>query len=373
MSGFQGQVNLTQAPGVAGDFASANPRASALATNGGLVAGAGGVTVGKFAWIDTDGVTVYNRGTATRAPDGFVHREQQALITQYLGEATMVIPQGFPVTLMSAGDYFAKVTGATAATQNATVYADYFSGDITIGAAATGASVTAAIGATSTASLGSTFTATGTGTSLAVTSVTGYLSVGDTISGTGVPVGTTIVAQVSGTAGAAGTYTTSVATTASAATVTSFGTVLNVTAVTGLISIGDNLAGTSMPTGAVISAQLTGTAGSTGTYRMSVAGTAYVASASSITMYGTVMNVTAIGSGTLYVGAAITGTGVPSGAVISSQITGTANGVGTYGISIAASAYAASTTVTATNGVLTNFKAKAAAAVGELTKISTWG
>ena len=46
MTGFQKQVNLTPAPAVAGDYASANPHVSVLAGPGGLVAGVGGVTVG---------------------------------------------------------------------------------------------------------------------------------------------------------------------------------------------------------------------------------------------------------------------------------------------------------------------------------------
>ncbi|PYD47139.1 structural cement protein Gp24 [Novacetimonas pomaceti] len=40
------------------------------------------------------------------APDGFVVREQQGLMTQYLQEATMTIPQGFMVTLADGGDVF---------------------------------------------------------------------------------------------------------------------------------------------------------------------------------------------------------------------------------------------------------------------------
>ena len=300
--GFQKQVNLTPAPAVAGDFASSNPRATVLAGPGGLVAGALGVTVGKFAWVDDDGVTVQSFGTATKAPQGFVHREQQALIQQYLAESGMNIPQGFPVVLHNAGDFWAKLAGDNAATIGAAIYADYSNGDVCAVAAPAGASVTASIGAT--------FTATGTGTSLVVTSVTGRISIGDKIAGTGVTAGTTIAAQVSGTAGGAGTYTTSAATTAAAATVTAFGTVLNVTAV---------------------------------------------------------------GSGVLEVGDAVSGTGIPSGAVVASQVSGTAGGVGIYTLDTAATAYAASTTVTAVGGVLTAFKAQSAAAVGELVKISTWG
>ena len=110
--GFQTQVNAQQAPAVAGDFASSNPRAAVVAPEGGFVAGAAGVTVGRFAWVQSDGKTVLNTGTGTGKPDGFVHREQQAFITAYLGEASNVVPVGQPVTLMRTGDYFATATGS---------------------------------------------------------------------------------------------------------------------------------------------------------------------------------------------------------------------------------------------------------------------
>ncbi len=65
------------------------------------------------------------------------------------------------------------------------------------------------------------FTATGSGTNLTVSAVTlGTITIGDTISGTGIPTGTTIVSQTSGTTGGPGAYVTSVATNAAAATVT---------------------------------------------------------------------------------------------------------------------------------------------------------
>ena len=110
--GFQTQVNAQQAPAVAGDFASSNPRAAVVAPEGGFVAGAAGVTVGRFAWVQSDGKTVLNTGTGK--PDGFVHREQQALISTYLAESGNLIPVGFPVTLMRTGDYFATATGNSA-------------------------------------------------------------------------------------------------------------------------------------------------------------------------------------------------------------------------------------------------------------------
>lgn len=110
--GFQTQVNAQQAPACAGDFASANPRAATVSPEGGFVAGAAGVTVGRFAWIDTDGKTVKNTGTGK--PDGFIHREQQSLISTYLAEGSNFIPVGFPVTLMRTGDYWAKANNNSA-------------------------------------------------------------------------------------------------------------------------------------------------------------------------------------------------------------------------------------------------------------------
>ena len=269
---------------------------------GAFIAGPNGVTIGNFVWVEADGRTVNNYATGSVKPTGFVHRDQQGLLTEYLQAAGTLIPAGFPVSIMVEGDFLDLIAGGSDAVYGSACYASYADGSLWIGAAPTGFSATGSIGAT--------FTATATGTSLAVTAVTGLISIGDTISGTGVPAGTTIVAQVSGTTGGAGTYTTSVATTASAATVTSFGIVLDVTAVA---------------------------------------------------------------SGTLNVGDAVTGTGVPANATIASQVSGATGGVGIYTIDIPATAYAASTTLTGVGGILTSFVAKTAAAVGDLVQISTWG
>lgn len=67
------------------------------------------------------------------------------------------------------------------------------------------------------------FTGTGSGVNLTTTSVTGIIKPGDTVTGTGVPAGTTIVSQTSGTTGGAGVYVTSAATTASSGSLTSGG------------------------------------------------------------------------------------------------------------------------------------------------------
>ena len=64
-------------------------------------------------------------------------------------------------------------------------------------------------------------TGTGAGTNLTISGTpSGVISVGATVAGTGIPAGTTILSQTSGTTGGAGVYVTSVATTASSAVLT---------------------------------------------------------------------------------------------------------------------------------------------------------
>jgi Protein of unknown function (DUF3383) len=122
-----------------------------------------------------------------------------------------------------------------------------------------------------TASIGATFTASGSGTNLTVSAIAyGYISPGDTISGTGVPSGTTIKSQTSGTPGGDGVYVTSVATTASSASLTAASTVLNVTgSVTGTITDGLLVAGSGVTGSPNILSQISGTAGGVGLYQLS--------------------------------------------------------------------------------------------------------
>lgn len=121
---FQTQVNVNPAPAIEGDFASANPHASVLAYlngagpegsgGGALVAGADGVIVGRFAYaLNADG-TVGNAKVAN-ARIGFVGREQSgAMITAFLGSATMTVLAGYEVTLYNAGDFWGRfAAGAT--------------------------------------------------------------------------------------------------------------------------------------------------------------------------------------------------------------------------------------------------------------------
>lgn len=119
-----------------------------------------------------------------------------------------------------------------------------------------------------TASIGATCTATSSGTNITISSVTGLISVGDRITGTGISGTVTIVSQTSGSTGGAGVYVTSASTTCTAASVTVTSNVLNVTAVaSGAIVFGNQVAGTSVPSGDYVSGFLTGTGG-VGTYTL---------------------------------------------------------------------------------------------------------
>lgn len=102
---FPSAVHQFPAPAVEGDFASANPRASVVAGDSALVAGASGAVVGRFGWVDANG-KVTNSGTG--APDGFVHRDMQATITTWLAENGMTIQAGQGMTLMNGGDFWCK-------------------------------------------------------------------------------------------------------------------------------------------------------------------------------------------------------------------------------------------------------------------------
>lgn len=311
-SGFQTQVYGQPAPAVAGDFASQNPYFTYDAGPGALVAGAAGVIIGRFAWttppVDPNGSNAIANSFGAGPVAGFVHREQQGLITAFLGTAGvagMLIAPGYMVTLCIGGDFWVKNDGAAAATKGMKAYAELTTGKAffaATGAPATGASVTGSVAASTSSVTGSiannilTVTAVGSGT----------LRNGTTISGTGVATGTTVVSQISGTTGGVGTYYVSI------------------------------------PEQTVASTTISGT-------------------------YGT-MTVTAVGSGTLGVGQVLSGTGVDAGTTITGLITGT-GGTGTYAVS--SNTVVGSTTITATSNVETKWIAMSNGLAGELVKISS--
>lgn len=137
--GFQSSVNIQPAPGFCGDFATENPRYSFPAGQMGLTAGTGGVSVGAFAWLQTDGQTVLsnqNTGSpATTAPTGFVPRLLDAVIQGRLDSYGNNIPQGWPVSVISGADLFMTAGNSTAAVLGQKVFAKLTDGSMTTGAA----------------------------------------------------------------------------------------------------------------------------------------------------------------------------------------------------------------------------------------------
>jgi hypothetical protein len=268
---FQTQVGVQPAVAVAGDFASSNPRNSVLAGAGGLVAGPNGVTVGRFAWavapLDDVGAPTSVSNTGTGPVTGFVHREQQALITTYLAESSMLVPQGFPITLFSTGDFWVKNEGTTTALIGQKAYAAFSNGAANF--AATGSPIGGALGTGTIASTTATFNASITGNVMTVTNVaTGTLVIGGLITGgTGVITNTAIVSQLTGSIGGTGTYLLNFGeqTVASALLTETWG-LLNVTAITTAgFGVGDVVTGSGVAANTQIVALGTG-AGSTGTY-----------------------------------------------------------------------------------------------------------
>lgn len=368
--GFPRQVNVQAAPAVAGDFCDANPRSTVDAGQGSFVAGASGLVIGAFAWVDALTNRIANSFGAG-APTGFVQRDQQALITAYLADNSMVIPPGYPCTLFNAAGFWVLNAGSTTSAIGNKAYANNSNGSVSFGPTGTppaAASVTGSIAATVVTGAIAVNSATGSiaGGVLTVSAIAAgtVLGAGQTLSGTNVDPATTILAQLTGTAGGVGTYSVSISQTIASETIVASGGGLTVSAVTsGVLAIGQTLGGAAA--GTVITGYGTGVGG-TGTYTVSVSQTF---ASGTLTASGGVLSVTAVGSGALAVGDAISGSGVTAGTTITGFITGT-GGAGTYAVSV--SQTATSTTITVAAGTETKWVASSIGAPGELVKMTTW-
>lgn len=270
MAGFQTSVAVQPAPAVLGDFADSNPRASVQAGPRGLVAGSLGVYVGRFAWLSKSSLdgdnapsVVNNFGSGPVA--GLVHREQQGLITTYLQQSGLIVPAGFPITVLSAGGIWIKNDGATAVQAGMKAYANFADGKATF--AATGAASTASATGSIAAATGS-FTGSIADNILSITAVSSGTAVkGGLLSGTNVATGTRIVSQLTGTAGGIGTYVVSIPNQTVASTTISetYGTFTAASALSGLFVVGSVLSGSGVTAGTTITDFGTGTGG-LGTY-----------------------------------------------------------------------------------------------------------
>jgi hypothetical protein len=325
---FQTVIKDYQAPGVAGDFASTNPFANVLAGPGALVAPAGGLIVGNFAWVGPEGQVSQSYVAGYQL--GFLGRNEQALITEFLGEASMVVPEGFMITLFNEGDFWANFPAGAAP-------GDYVFADPNDGTPVAASTDSAPTLGTVTATAGNTSSSaslTSGSAVLTVTTVThGIISPGDSITGTGIPSNTTILNQLTGTPGGAGTYTMSANASAdeSDEAIVVKSSYLLVTAVAdGSLNFGDVLTGTGVASGTTVEGQAA-----------PFAGVCSLATSTALT-------VTSVQPGTdlLRVGAVVVADGVPAGTTISAQVSGTPGGVGVYTLSAASTVTQAGVAVT---------------------------
>ena len=285
MPDFPNQINATQAPGVEGDFASANLRRAVLAGEGALIAGAGviagvsvpGAVVGRFGWltyqsVDSDNAPGTLNTFGTGLPAGLVSRAQVGLITQYLSSGVTYRNSGFQCMAWSEVDLWVKNAGTTQAQIGQKAFANYADGSVTFAAA--GASIASGTSTTSTIAAG-TMTVTGSITGdvfTASSGLTGNIYPGEIISGTNVATGTQIVSQVTPLlAGEAlnglGRYTVNFPeqTVASTAISGTYGLLTVSGTITGTWGVGQTVTGGTTSAGTVITALLSG-AGGAGTY-----------------------------------------------------------------------------------------------------------
>lgn len=135
-----------------------------------------------------------------------------------------------------------------------------------------------------TASLGASFTGSQTGTALTTTGTTGLISIGDAVAGSGVAANTKILSQTSGSPGGDGVYVTNLSGTAASAACTAASNVLDVTVVaSGTIAVGQSVTGAGV-TLAIVTGLLTGTGG-VGTY--TIGGAAQHVASEAMTLEGT--------------------------------------------------------------------------------------
>lgn len=274
---FQKQVNVQGAFGIAGDFASGNPRFTVDAGPGGIVAGTS-LYAGRFAWttppLDSDGTCQIANSFGSGSVAGFVHRDQTGLLTTYLQEASQQVPAGFQTTLFSGGDFWVVNSGATEVAVGNKAYANYATGLVSF--AATGSPLAGASGSASTIAA-ETFSTTGsiTGNIMTVTAVgSGSVYPGVLVT-SGAATGTQVISQISGTAQGIGTYYVNIPDQAVTSTTLS-GTYGLFTAGGTIVSgfaVGDILSGSGVTSGTAITALISGTGGA-GTYAVQTTQTA---------------------------------------------------------------------------------------------------
>lgn len=406
--GFPKQVNTQPAIGVPGDFASINPRATALGGINAFVAGPAGVTIGAFCWFDPVLPNVVNSFGAGPVA-GFVGRFGLGgdVFTPGPGnpDASFSIPAGQPVTVYSAGDFLVANNGSSPtsifpvlkayANNNTGLVSFAATGTPPTSAADTAATLKQIVSASTGGALPVANTATGyitagVGGAFAVLTVTAVGAgsvlaggVGQAISGPGIDPNTTIIAQLpGGTVGGAGTYTVSINQNVGSSTATvaiglsGGGLTLTGANTSGVFAPGMTISGTNIPTGTTILAYGTATAGAAGTYLVDRPATV-AATASTVTAANAMLlTVSSSNVGVWNLFDIIAGSSVVANQSIVANASNNANltgagGQGTYLTNLQQTALTAQT-INVDSAIETKWVAASAVSVGETAKMSTW-
>jgi hypothetical protein len=338
--GFPSQVNGVQAIGVEGDFAvPGNPFSTVMTPSGAFIAGLLGAMVGTFVWIDPAGAANAVESYGTGLPLGFVHRAQQGVFNSYTDYASLVVPTGLPVVVMNSGDFYVRNNGAVAAVAGMKAYALNNSGLVAFNVTATpptSGSATAAtlqkiVSAATGGAMPIALSCTGSiaGSTLTVTALAAgsVLGAGQVITGTGIDPAevVTIVAQLTGTAGSTGTYQVSTVFGAPVAstTISMSGGALTLTGgnTTGVFAIGMTISGTNVVTGTTITGYGTATAGGAGTYLTDRSPTIAVAAATITAANAMFLTVAGTVTGTFTLNGLLTGATVTAQSIVANGVT----------------------------------------------------
>lgn len=101
---FQKSLQREPALGQEGGRASANVVRTYPTVYGRLVAGTGGLTIGKFAWVNDRAAE--NKTSGTTKPAGFAEAVNNSWILNYIDSVSMVVPPGYECSLAVEGDFY---------------------------------------------------------------------------------------------------------------------------------------------------------------------------------------------------------------------------------------------------------------------------
>lgn len=392
---FPRTVNTDLAIGIEGGFASTNTnKFTVVAGTQAFISGPAGLTIGAFAWADPAFriLNSFGAGPVT----GFIGREglRADIVTPGPGypDASLTILGGSFITAFNAGDFYVRNTGSTASAIGMKAYANNETGLVSFAATGnpptsgtcTGGTLAKIVSASTGGALPTTNTCTGSiaGTTLNVSAVgSGSVlagGVGQTIGGIGVDPNTSILSQLTGTAGGIGTYLVSISQTVASTAITLSGGGLTLTGgnTSGVFAPGMTISGTNVPSNISILAYGTATAGGAGTYLVS--GPAVTAATASTITAANAMFLTVDASATGNFGLydLITGAGVAAGqsivanATTNPNLTG-AGLAGTYLTNMFQASAVTAETISVVSGVETKWFAYSVGQPGDLITISS--